>query len=82
MAIYTVDRIEDGFVVLLLREDESIQRDVPIQELVDVSEGDLVDVSFHKDDSVLSYTILKEKTEEAKRNANELLQKLIKKNQK
>jgi hypothetical protein len=42
-----LDRIEDGIAVLLIRNDESIQVEIPIELLpADSAEGDILDITI------------------------------------
>lgn len=74
---YTIDRFEKNLVVLLLREDESIEILLDKVNLPDVKEGDIVQVDFDKDGKMKSHTVLFEETNKAKQQAKELLNKLI-----
>ncbi|WP_017728784.1 DUF3006 domain-containing protein [Halalkalibacterium ligniniphilum] len=84
MAKYTLDRIVDGQVaVFLLRDDESIQKDIPIEQLPsNVKEGDILEIQFNVDGSIKKANVLKKETDAAIDKANSLLEKLKKKNQK
>lgn len=56
---YTVDRIVDGRkVVLLDREDESIQVVMDITEIPLVKEGDIVSITWAKEVGSAAYTIV------------------------
>ncbi|WP_096199845.1 DUF3006 domain-containing protein [Bacillus sp. FJAT-45350] len=84
MANYTVDRIEETIAILLLREDEMIQKEVPLKELPsEIKEGDMVDISF-RDNGTISkpVIILENNTKQAKKKADALLQKILSKNKK
>lgn len=64
----TLDRIEEGAAVLLLRDDESIKIDVPLYLLPHESkEGDILNLSIDKD---------VQETEAAKERVSALLEKL------
>lgn len=81
MVKYTLDRFEGDFAVLLLREDESIQTDVPRHQLPDeVKEGDILDVEFGKQNEVVNVSILKDETKAARERTKALLQKILDKN--
>jgi len=68
----TLDRIEDGTAVLLLRDDESIKFNIPLYLLPQESkEGDILDVSIDRD---------VQETEAAKERVSALLEKLKNKN--
>nr|WP_035425975.1 DUF3006 domain-containing protein [Halalkalibacterium ligniniphilum] len=84
VAKYTLDRIVDGQVaVFLLRDDESIQKDIPIEQLPsNVKEGDILEIQFNVDGSIKKANVLKKETDAAIDKANSLLEKLKKKNQK
>ncbi len=67
----TIDRIEDGWAVLLLREDESVQFELPESMLpCGSSEGDILDIEISKD---------VEATKEAAERVSGLIEKLKKK---
>ena len=81
MAIYTVDRIIEGIAILLLRENETVEKEVPINKLPkEVKEGDLLDLEFKNDGVILQVTVLENETEQAKKKADALLQKILAKN--
>lgn len=81
MKKYTVDRIEDGIAVLLLREDEAIERNVPASHLpLNVKEGDIVKASIKADGNIDEIQILKDETSTALNKAESLLKKLKNKN--
>lgn len=83
MEKYTVDRFEGEFAVLLLSSDESVQKDVPKEQLPDnVQEGDIVEVSFNEDGTVKEAMIKREETISRKEKAQSLLEKLKNKNKK
>jgi len=80
---YTVDRFEGEFAVLLLSSDESVQKDVPKDQLPnDVKEGDIIEVSFNVDGTVKEAMIKREETISRKEKAQSLLEKLKSKNKK
>lgn len=80
---YTVDRFEGELAVLLLRKDESIQKDVPRSQLPDqTKEGDILEVQFLDDGKIVQANILANETESAKKRADDLLQKILNKNNK
>jgi hypothetical protein len=69
----TLDRIEEGIAVLLVRDEEKIKINIPLFLLPPESrEGDILDITIDKD--------MKE-TEDAKERVLSLLEKLKKKNQ-
>lgn len=69
----TLDRIEEGIAVLLVRNEEAIKINIPLFLLPPESrEGDILDITIDKD--------MKE-TEDAKERVLGLLEKLKKKNQ-
>ncbi len=68
----TIDRIEDGWAVLLLREDESVQFELPECMLpCGSAEGDILDIEISRDI---------EATKEAAERVSGLIEKLKKKN--
>lgn len=68
----TLDRIEEGNAVLLIRDDESIKIDIPLFLLpVCSKEGDILDITIAKDI---------QETEKAKERVSNLLEKLKNKN--
>ncbi|WP_368505283.1 DUF3006 domain-containing protein [Alkalihalophilus sp. As8PL] len=82
MPIYTLDRIVDGKIaVLLLREEESIETTLSIDELPSkAKEGDLLKLTFTKNEQVANVNILKKDTDAAIKKATSLLEKIKKKN--
>ena len=79
--IYTIDRFEKDLAVLLLRTDETVQVDVPRNQLPDrIEVGSILEVEFTGDGSVLFANVLEDETSTAKNNAQELLNKLANKN--
>jgi len=80
MERYTLDRIEDGVAVLLLRSDETIQKNIQASLLPGgVKEGDILEIKFDGD-KIQKASILKSETEDAKKKAQDLLQKILDKN--
>ncbi|GEM_PF-3570383 len=78
MTVYTIDRFEGEFAVILERGNESVQRDVPLTQLPSmVQQGDLVDIEFSEDGVIRKAVILNEQTLSAKQRAEALLQKLL-----
>lgn len=70
----TIDRFEDGWAVLLLREDESIEFELPVSMLpCECREGDILDIDITRDT---------EATREATERVTGLIEKLKKKNAK
>jgi hypothetical protein len=70
----TLDRIEDGCAVLLVRDDESIEIDFPSCLLPKgCREGDILDITITRD---------VESTGEATKRVSDLIEKLKKKNKK
>ncbi|WP_292388042.1 DUF3006 domain-containing protein [Methanosarcina sp. UBA5] len=68
----TLDRIEEGNAVLLIRNDESIKINIPLFLLPACSkEGDILDITITKD---------VQETEDAKERVSSLLEKLKNKN--
>lgn len=83
MMKYTVDRFEGDFAVLLLRENEEKQFDVKKENLPsEVKEGDILDIEYNSDGSIKNVQILKQETNQAKKRAEDLIQKLVNKNKK
>jgi hypothetical protein len=72
---YTVDRFEGKTAVLLLCEDERIQIHLP-REMVNMSEGDIVEVAFDELGNPETIKILVEETAAARKTADDLLKKL------
>lgn len=78
---YTLDRIIDNKVaILLLMDDETVQRDVSVEQLPKVSEGDILEVTFNEDNTVKYATVLKKETEDTREQAEQLLKKILNKN--
>jgi hypothetical protein len=68
----TLDRIEDGIAVLLVRPDETIKIDIPFKLLPsDCREGDILDIMICRDI---------DGTEAAKERVSSLIEKLKNKN--
>lgn len=78
MELYTVDKVSDGLVTLLLRRDESVQVVVPVGQLPEVKEGDLVHISFD-DGLVKSYQVDVNQTAKQKEKIEAKLDKLKRK---
>ncbi|MFD2214889.1 DUF3006 domain-containing protein [Metabacillus endolithicus] len=79
--VYTIDRFEKDLAVLLSRSDETVQVDVPRNQLPDrIEVGSILEVEFTGDGSVLFANVLEDETSTAKNNAQELLNKLANKN--
>jgi hypothetical protein len=69
----TLDRIEEGTAVLLVRDDETVKIDIPLFLLPAGSkEGDVLDITIARD---------VQETEDAKERVSSLLEKLKNKNQ-
>ncbi|WP_404356509.1 DUF3006 domain-containing protein [Cytobacillus firmus] len=74
---YTIDRFEGNLVVLLLREDESIEKVIPEEQLgSSYREGDILEISFDEYGGVKRADYLKDETETAREKARNLLNKL------
>ncbi|MFS0575776.1 DUF3006 family protein [Sporosarcina sp. 179-K 3D1 HS] len=72
---YTLDRVEDGFYVFLLRSDESEELLIPKSSVsVVLSEGDIVHI--RKTDNRYDIEPLKDETIEMKSKVTDLLEKL------
>ena len=68
----TLDRIEEGIAVLLVRDDETIKINIPLTLLPSGSkEGDILDIAITRD---------VRETEDAKERVSSLLEKLKSKN--
>ncbi|MEC2075746.1 DUF3006 domain-containing protein [Metabacillus fastidiosus] len=79
--IYTIDRFERDFAVLLLREDETVQIDVPRHKLPEyVKEGMILSVFFDKEGNIANTEVFEAATEAAHENAQQLLEKIMNKN--
>jgi hypothetical protein len=69
----TLDRIEEGNAVLLIRDDETVKINIPLFLLPPESrEGDILDVTIARD---------VQETEDAKERVSNLLEKLKNENQ-
>lgn len=67
----TIDRFEDGYAVLLVREDECVQIDFPEQLLPEgCREGDILDIEITRDTK---------STKESRKRVSDLIEKLKKK---
>ncbi|WEG19236.1 DUF3006 domain-containing protein (plasmid) [Alkalihalophilus pseudofirmus] len=84
MEKYTVDRIEDGrMAVLLKRNNEKISKDIPLNSLPEgISEGDILSIRFDDQGNIIQAKVLKQEKEAALKKANDLLEKLKNKNKK
>lgn len=68
----TLDRIEEGTAVLLIRDDETVKINIPLFLLPECSkEGDVLDITITKD---------VQETADAKKRVSSLLEKLKSKN--
>lgn len=75
MTKYTVDQIEGNIVVLLQKGNESIRKDVSIDLFPkEIKDGDIVKEVVKK--GKIHYSILEKETEERRKKAEELLNKL------
>ncbi|WP_121615195.1 DUF3006 domain-containing protein [Virgibacillus halodenitrificans] len=80
MRKYTVDRFEGSIAVLLLRDDETTQLDVPKKDLPEnVQQGDILEVDMNEG-SVKTARILQGETANARDKAEALLKKILDKN--
>ncbi len=80
MEKYTVDRIIEGIAVLLWRKDETVQLDIPIDQLPEgVKEGDMLHADI-KDGNVIKAKIDKTGTEKQKKKIEDKLKRLLEKN--
>ncbi len=81
MTRYTIDRFEGDVAVLLVREDESQQIDLPREQLPKgAKEGDILEVELSADNKVVNAKVLNKETNTARKKAENLLQKLLDKN--
>ncbi|MFA4972466.1 MAG: DUF3006 domain-containing protein [bacterium] len=64
---FTVDRIEEGILVLLLRVDEGVKVEIPSVLAPGICEGDIVDLTITKDET---------ETDAAKQRVSSLIEKL------
>lgn len=80
-AKYVIDRFEGDFAVLLLKEDESIQIDVSKDQLPEtIKEGDILELQLSAENEIINVRLLEEETNSAKKRAEDLLQKILNKN--
>lgn len=78
---YTIDRFEGERAVLLYRQDESIEVVKHKSELpVGISKGDILFIEFNEESNIVSAEILKDETEQARKMATDLINKLKNKN--
>ena len=69
----TLDRIEEGTAVLLIRDDETVKINIPLFLLpAESKEGDILDITIVRN---------RQETEDAKERVSSLLEKLKNKNQ-
>lgn len=74
---YTIDRLEGHLAVLLLREDETIEKVIPKEQLGSAfGEGDILEISFDEDGNVKRVDYLMDETESVRAKARSLLNKL------
>ncbi|MGG3891833.1 DUF3006 domain-containing protein [Metabacillus fastidiosus] len=79
--IYTIDRFERDFAVLLLREDETVQIDVPRHKLPRyVKEGTILSVFSDEEGNITNAEVLEDATESARESVQQLLEKMMNKN--
>jgi hypothetical protein len=45
----TVDRIEGGYAIIMMRDDELVQFPVPLELMPDLVEGDILDITIRKE---------------------------------
>jgi hypothetical protein len=45
----TVDRIEEGYAIIILVDDERVSFPVPMDLMPDLAEGDILDITIRKD---------------------------------
>ena len=77
---YTVDRIEGDIAVLLCREDESVQCDVPVKDLPKgLGEGDIVSAEFENGKAIGRVAVLKEETDRVREDVRAKIERLVNK---
>ncbi len=64
----TVDRIEDGYLILIPRDHPEEKIQIPRKYLVEFEEGDILEFSIRKDESA---------TKEARNRASRLREQLV-----
>jgi hypothetical protein len=77
---YTLDRFEADKAVLLLRSNEAEELIIEKEKVLPADEGDILKVSFTGRGEFYSSKVLVEETKQAREKANELLKKLLNKN--
>lgn len=85
MTKYTIDRMEDGYYVLLDREDEEQEWLLPVTAVTgDVEEGDIVSVTVCETEENRTYELTRHEEERKAQEdyIRQLLEKLQKKNKK
>lgn len=85
MTKYTIDRMEDGYYVLLDREDEEQEWLLPVTAVIgDVEEGDIVSVTVCETEENRTYELTRHEEERKAQEdyIRQLLEKLQKKNKK
>lgn len=81
MVKYTLDRFEGEKAVLLLREDEMVEKVIKREHLPEeAKEGDILDLLFNEDGELKEVQILEKETIDALQRAQGLLEKLKNKN--
>ncbi len=64
----TIDRFEDGYAVLLVRDEEEVHIDFPVKLLPDgCREGDILDIEISRDE---------DSTEATRKRVSDLIEKL------
>lgn len=67
----TIDRFEDGYAILLVRDEEQVHIDFPVELLPEgCREGDILDIEISRDE---------ESTEAARKRVSDQIEKLKKK---
>jgi|GEM_PF-6128650 len=66
--VMTVDRIEDGYLILIPRDHPEEMIQIPRKYLVEFEEGDILEFSIRKDESA---------TKEARNRASRLREQLV-----
>ncbi len=77
---YTIDRIEENLAILLLRQDETVRYDIPLEQLPpEVTEGDILLACIEKG-KVISVTVLEMEKANQQEKIKRKIQNLIDRN--
>ncbi len=77
---YTVDRIEEDLAVLLLRRDETVRYDIPLEQLPPgITEGDIL-LACIEEGNVVSVTMLETEKVNQQEKIKRKIQNLIDRN--